>query len=180
MLNNAGFDVVRFDRDPGWDHDIDQVAQWLRGGLAELRRQGWRVVVAGGQSRGGWSSLELLRTPGIADAIITTSAAASGQDAGTQILRGETMLYSLLSELPKQATRVVYIRFMDDPFAGDEEKRARRMREMVAPNVGALLLIDRPDGFSGHGGAYRPGSAEKFGVGIARFVMEASRPARCD
>lgn len=179
-LNNAGFDVVRFDRDPNWDQDIEQVAGWLRAGLVELRRQGWRVVVAGGQSRGGWTSLEMLRTPGVADAVVTTSAAASGQDPGNQILRGETMMYSLLSDVPKQPTRVVYIQFKEDPFGGDEDKRARRMREMVGPNVGALLLIDRPDGFKGHMGAFATGFAEKFGACIARFVMGASQSTLCD
>ena len=99
-LNNAGFDVVRFDRDPGWDHDVDRVVGWLRGGLGELRRMGWRIVVAGGQSRGGWNALEMLRSPGSADAIITTSAGpGTGTDPGSQILKGETMLYSLASDV---------------------------------------------------------------------------------
>jgi hypothetical protein len=178
-LNNAGFDIVRFDRDPGWDQDIEKVVGWLRDGLAELRRRGWRVAVSGGQSRGGWNNLELLRTPGFADIVITTSAAASGTNPGTQILRGETMLYTVLDAVPAQRTRVAYVQFRDDPFGGDEDRRAERVRQMLGPKVGPLLLIDRPEGFAGHSAAYQATFGERFGACIARFVLDPVPPGAC-
>ncbi len=55
-LNNDGYSVVRFDREPGEDIWVDRQTQHLRDGLIELRRRGWKRIVAGGQSRGGWNA----------------------------------------------------------------------------------------------------------------------------
>jgi hypothetical protein len=179
-LNNAGFDVLRFDRDPQWDGDADTTEQWLRTGLAALRTRGWRMIVAGGQSRGGWNALQLLDSPGSAEAIITTSAARFGRDAGNQILKGETMLWTLADRVPRQTTRLAYLQFKDDPFGGDEDKRARTVREMIGPKIGGLLLIDQPEGFSGHMGAYAAGFADRFAACILRFVTEPAPPQTCE
>ncbi len=50
-FNNAGFDVVRFDREPMHDYP-DEAAEGLRSALVTLRRMGWRkiVVMTGGGS----------------------------------------------------------------------------------------------------------------------------------
>jgi hypothetical protein len=179
-LNNAGFDVLRFDRDPAWDSDADTTEGWLRAGLRALRQKGWRMIVAGGQSRGGWNALQLLLEPGDADVIITTSAGRFGRDPGNLILKGETMLWELANRVPKQSTRLAFLQFKDDPFAGDEDKRAGRIRDMVGPKIGALLLIDRPEGFTGHMGGYPFGFAERFGDCILRFVTEPRPAGACE
>lgn len=68
-FNNAGFDVVRFDRDPNADAR-DRAAGWLEEALLDLRRRGYRRVIVGGQSRGGWNSLQMLAHAGLADAVV--------------------------------------------------------------------------------------------------------------
>jgi hypothetical protein len=178
-LNDVGYDVIRFDRDPGWDHDPDLVATWLRGALAELRRRGWRTIVSAGQSRGAWNALQMLATPGAADAIIAASPAQSGVDPGWLILNGETSFYSLLAGIPRQSTRVAFIQFREDPFAGGEERRAERVRRMLAPQVGAMLMIDRPDGLKGHGAAASTDFAVRFGNCIMHFVRDPNPPTGC-
>jgi pimeloyl-ACP methyl ester carboxylesterase len=180
-LNEAGYDVVRYDRDPFADSNshLDYVVTFLHDGLVELRKRGWKHIVAAGQSRGGINALSLLKTPGVADVIVTTSAAMAGTDPGEVASRGEANLYVLLHNTPPQATRVMYVQFLNDPFAGDADKRARRVREMVGPNVSALALIDRPDGFTGHSAGASTAFAEKFSACIKSFVMDAVPPKAC-
>ena len=180
-LNKAGYDVVRFDRDPSWDGNtrIPDVVAFLRDGLVELRNRGWKRIVAGGQSRGGINVLSLLKTPGAADVILTTSAAMAGTDPGSVAMRGEVNLYDLLHDTPKQNVRVMYIQFLDDPFAGDEEKRANRVREWVGPKVSALLVLDRPEGFHGHIAGASADFAEKYRACITSFVMDEVPPKAC-
>src|SRR5208337_3231457 len=74
-FNNAGFDVVRFARAPATDY-ADSAEGWLREALPKLRARGWRMLVVGGQSRGGWNSLQMLDTPGLADAVVAVSPAS--------------------------------------------------------------------------------------------------------
>jgi pimeloyl-ACP methyl ester carboxylesterase len=179
-LNNDGYSVVRFDREPNEDLWMDRQTRHLRDGLITLRVSGWKRIVAGGQSRGGWNALDLLRTPGAADAIITASAGpGSGTDVTRQIVKGQTLLYSLVDDAPSQTTRLAYIQFADDPYGGDKAQRAARVRDILGPKLGALLLIDRPEGFSGHGGAYRPGFAAQYGECIKRFVEDPVPPPNC-
>ena len=178
-LNNAGYDIVRFDRAPEWDGNIPRVVGWLHDGLVELRRRGWKQIVAGGHSRGGINVLNLLKSPGLADVIIADAAANSGTDAGNQATRGEVYFYNMLNDVPKQTTRVLYNQFQDDPFGGNMEKRADRMRELVGPNVAALLLIDRPDGYHGHYAGYTSEFGQRFGNCIAHFVMDPTPPRDC-
>ena len=66
-FNNGGFDVVRFGRDPSGDY-ADWAQDWLRQGLTELRRQGYRFVVSSGQSRGANDALFMLGSAGVVDA----------------------------------------------------------------------------------------------------------------
>ena len=179
-LNNIGYSVARFDRDPGDDAWSDLQTRHLRDGLAVLKAGGWKKIVAGGQSRGGWNALELLRTPGVADVIITTSAGpGTGTDVTTQIMKGQTMLYSLAHDVPSQTTRLAYIQFLDDPYGGNKTYRADLIRDVVRLRIGALLLIDQPPNFSGHSGAYRPAFATRYGECLKRFVEDAKPPSSC-
>ncbi len=179
-LNNAGYDVVRFDRDENWDGNIDLVVSWLRDGLIKFRQMGWKQIVNAGQSRGGINVLNTLKTPGLFEIGITTSAANTGTDSGWIATRGETYLYNLIQDVPKQSTRLMYIQFQDDPFAGDEDRRADRIRNMLGPKLGQVVLIDRPDGFKGHGAGATAAFGTKFGACILHFVMDANAPTNCD
>ena len=53
-FNNAGYDVIRYDRAPGVDNPI-RAAGWLRDELPVLRASGYRRVIVAGESRGGSS-----------------------------------------------------------------------------------------------------------------------------
>jgi hypothetical protein len=172
-FNNAGFDVVRFGREPTADY-VDEAADWLRKGLVTLRQKGWRMVVAGGQSRGAWNSLQALDTPGLADAVIAVSPASfSGQ--ATQ----EGDLSRILRGIRSPAARVAVVQFKGDIYVRDMPGRIDMLREMLPSRVAAALVIDQPEGITGHGGGNSSDFARKFGPCLLRFVTEPVPPTDC-
>jgi hypothetical protein len=177
-FNNAGYDVVRYDRDPGWD-EKDHAAAWLRTTVAELRRQGWRRVIVGGQSRGAWNSLQILDTPGLADVVIAVSAADSGIDQGRQVTMGTTELYRIFSAANAPTTRVAIVQFADDPFEAFTDKRIALINERLRSRIGPLLVIDRPPGIAGHGGGNTSAFARRFALCLFRFATAPTPPASC-
>ena len=60
--------------------------------LAEFRRLGWKLVIAAGESRGAWTALQMLDSPGLADVVIAgygpagAAAAIAAHDAGRSVL----------------------------------------------------------------------------------------------
>jgi dienelactone hydrolase len=178
LFNKAGFDVFRFDRTPNAD-ERERAAGWLRDCLTELRRSGYRLIVAGGQSRGGWTSLQMIDTPGLADAIIAVSPAAHGMGASLNLLGQSDDLRQMLAEAPPQKTRVAFVQFEGDPFIGDAETRVRLLNRLLRRKVGALLVIDRPDGFFGHGAGAETAFSQRFGPCLLGFVTAALPPSSC-
>lgn len=172
-FNNAGFDVVRFGRDPTAD-DADTAADWLRKGLATLRAKGWRFVVAAGQSRGAWNSLQVLDTPGLADAAIAISPANfSGQ--ATQ----EADLYRILRADRSPAARVAVAQFTGDVYVRDMPGRIAMLREQLPSRAAAVLVIAQPEGIAGHGGGNTADFARRYGRCLLRFVTAAVAPGDC-
>ncbi len=176
-FNAAGFDVVRFDREPFAD-DRDRAAGWMRDSLALLRHLGYRRVVAAGQSRGAWNALQTLDTPGLADAVVALSPAAQGSAAGANLGSQDDELRRLVRAAAPSTTRLAVAQFADDPFAADEDDRARRLAAL-RPTLGALLLIDRPPGLHGHGAGLDAEFADRFGACLLRFATAPDPPAAC-
>ena len=175
-FNNAGFDVVRFDRDPNADGDRDRAAGWLKDTLTDLRQRGYRRVIVGGQSRGAWNSLQMLAYPGLADAVIAVSAAAHGQGGSTNLTAQYDDLRQMVGGVAASKTRVAFVQFQADPFAGDLAGRAMLI-ERLRDRVGGLLILDQPEGFSGHFGGNTALFATRYAACLLRFVT-APVPAR--
>jgi hypothetical protein len=160
-FNNAGFDIVRFDRIPNAD-EVTRATQWLRAGIASLRAMGWTYVIAGGHSRGAWNCLQMLDTADLADVVIAESPAAHGM-GGSLFLSSQTDdVRQIVQNVPKTRTRLAFVQFADDPFIGDPDQR-RQLIEALRGRVSGLLVIDRPPGFSGHLAARALAFAERFG-----------------
>ena len=169
QFNNAGYDVVRFDRDPIADRDRVRAAGWLVDTLTDLRARGYRRIVVGGQSRGAWTALMMLATPGLADVVIAVSPAAHGSGGSTNLSAQYDDLRQLVSGVRPARTRVAFVQFAADPFAGDLDGR-RALIERLRPTVGGLLMIDQPPGFTGHYGGNSVHFAEQFGPCLLRFA----------
>ncbi len=177
-FNNAGWDIWRFDRDPATDYTRAATA-WLRQDLAELRRRGYRRIVAAGQSRGAWNALALLDTPGAMDATIAIAPAAIGSLDEAGYTAQVTALHALVAGATGGATtRVAIATFAEDPFAGLPEQRAEALRGL-APRVGAFLFLDRPAGITGHGGGNSRAFAERYGACLFLFATAATPPRDC-
>lgn len=178
-FNNAGFDIVRFDREARWDLNKDEVAGWLRNGLRQLRASGYRTVIAGGQSRGAWTSLQILDTPGLADVVIAISPAAHGEDAGSVALRQGPELWHIGHDANAPTTRVAFVQFARDPFSDDPEERVDKFRSIIFPRVAAGLIIDRPEGLTGHGGGGTNAFSQRYGPCLLRFTLDSKPPSTC-
>jgi hypothetical protein len=169
-FNNAGFDILRFDRDPSNDYP-DNAKAWLRDGLVKLRADGYRKIIAGGQSRGAWAALQALAIPGLVDGAIAISPAS--QNVNAQYMQ-RAELQRLLGDAASPAARVVVAEFAGDGFVSDPDQRTADIKEGLAPRVAALMLIDRPAGFEGHGGGATAKFAVEYGPCIYRFVLGLS------
>ncbi len=172
-FNNAGYDVVRYDRAPGADY-AEAAAGFLRHGLVWLRQSGWRAVVMAGQSRGAWNSLQMLDEPGLVDAVIAISPANFASQA-TQ----EAELDRILRNARSPAARAVVVEFRGDAYVPDMPRRIAELHDLAPPNVAAVLVIDEPDGINGHGGGSTNDFSRRYGRCLLRFVTAPSPPARC-
>ncbi len=176
-FNNAGYDIVRFDRYAMSD-ERDRAAGWLRDGLAELRRRGYRSVIVGGQSRGAWNALQMLQQPGLADVVVAVSPASHGAGDNSDLLAQLDDLRSLVADIPANRARLAFVQFSGDPYASDEGAR-EQIIERLRPRLGALLTIDRPEGFSGHLAGSSLAFAERYGECLLRFALDPQPPDRC-
>ena len=148
-FNNAGYDVVRLDRDPATD-ETEAGAAWMRQALAALRQHGYARVVAAGQSRGAWNALQSLDAPGRADAVIAIAPAAHGPTGSPAHAWALDDLRRIVAAARAPTTRVVVANFAGDEYDPDPPGRAAILGAL-APRSAALLLLDRPSGINGHG-----------------------------
>lgn len=177
-FNLAGFDVLRFDRHPNSD-TAARAAGWLREGLRQLRAGGYRRIVVAGQSRGAWTALEMLDTPGLADVVIAVAAAAHGQGGSMNLNAQADQLRGIIDGATAPAARLAFVQFALDPFVLDPEGRARLIRDRLGARLAAVLLIDRPEGLAGHGAGQTAEFADRFGACLVSFATAADPPAAC-
>ncbi len=177
LFNDSGFDVVRFDRAPLVDNPV-RAAGWLRDGLAAMHRAGYRLVVAGGQSRGAWTSLQILDTAGLADVVIANSPAAHGSGASPNLTAQDDDLRAVVAAAEPSRTRVAFAQFTADPYMSDGDTRIRLM-DRLRPKTGALLVIDRPDGMSGHFAGGSASFSRAFAACLLQFATDPAPPTRC-
>lgn len=176
-FNNAGFDVVRFDRHPNSD-SRDRAAGWLEDSLKDLRQRGYKMIVVGGQSRGGWNSLQMLTHAGLADAVVAISPAAHGSGGSTNLTAQYDDLRQLVGEVPASSTRLAFVQFQGDPYAGDLAGR-HALIERLRSRLGGLLILDQPEGFAGHFGGGTAAFASRYGQCLLRFATSARPDTAC-
>ena len=176
-FNNAGYDVVRFDRYAMSDQR-DRAAGWLRDGIERLRAMGYRSVIVGGQSRGAWNALQMLRHPGLADVVIAVSPASQGAGDNSDLLAQLDDLRAMVADVAAGQSRLAFVQFSGDAYASDEAAR-ERLIEHLRPRLGALLTIDRPPGFNGHLAGEGLDFGETYGECLLRFALSPQPPERC-
>jgi len=149
-FNNAGWDVVRLDRDPVTD-TTEAGAAAMRDAVRALRAAGYAHIVAGGQSRGAWNALQALAEPGLIDGVVAIAPAAHGPRGSPAHAHALDDLAAIVAAAGSPAARVAVAVFADDEYDPDPDGRAVILADL-ASRVGALWLLDRPPGIVGHGG----------------------------
>ena len=174
VFNNAGWDVLRFDRDPVLD-ETAAAAAWLRGALRVLRARGYTRVVVGGQSRGAWNALQVLDEPGLVDGVVAVAPAAHGPKGSPAWAWAVEDLQQVLDHARNPRARVAVATFAGDEYDPDPDARSRLFQALGAPwpggpRVGGLLFLDRPAGLAGHGGGAEPEFTQRYGACLLGFV----------
>ncbi len=177
-FNNVGYDVIRFDRAPLVDNPV-RAAGWLRDELPALRRSGYRQIVAAGDSRGAWTSLQVLDTAGLADVVIAISPAAHGSGGSPNLSAQMDDLRALVGQAEPSRTRVAVALFAADPFIADAGSEMQLLRARLQPKAGGLLLISAPAGLSGHSGGIGYQFARRFGPCLVQFATAAAPGTNC-
>jgi hypothetical protein len=177
-FNNVGYDVWRFDRHPNTD-DAVRAAGWLRADLVELRRRGYRHIVVAGQSRGGWNTLMVLDTPGLADVHIAIAPAAHGDLGSASHGRQLDDLRNIVAAAAgAPRARLAIANFREDNFDAEPERRGALFRELGA-RASAFLFLDRPEQPTGHGAGATSAFNDRFGACLLRFATAPQPPTSC-
>jgi hypothetical protein len=171
-FNNAGYDVVRLDRDPETD-ETEAGAARMRLALAELRARGYARVIAAGQSRGAWDALAALDAPVRADAVIAIAPAAHGPTGSPAHAWALDDLSRIVAAARAPGTRVAIATFSGDEYAPDPSGRAAAFARLATRTAG-LLLLDRPQGLVGHGA----GGDWRFTLRYANCLLEFAEGRR--
>ena len=179
-FNNAGFDIWRFDRNPAVDR-TRIAATWLREDLAALRRLGYRRIIMSGQSRGAWNTMMMLDQANLIDVGIAISPAAHGRDDNPnnhQFAQIADMKTILRAAIGAPQVRLAVVNFRNDHFVAEADKRADLLREF-APRFAGFLLVDRPEGLSGHGAGATSAFNDRYGACLLRFATAPLPPSAC-
>lgn len=170
VLNQAGWDVLRYDRKPAEDRDPAALER-LVAGVEALRGSGYRRVVLGGVSRGGWRAMQAAaERPGAVYAVVALAPAAWGPVARNG--RAElamTRFAEMLERLRGAPVRLAVAVFEADPYDPGPAARAAA----VAALPGALALW--PEGFGGHGGGEDWRFTQRM-AGCLRAWLESGAP----
>jgi hypothetical protein len=166
-FSNAGWDVFRFDRDPRYDR-LDWAIRHLIEGARALRQAGYRKVIAAGQSRGAWHSLEALREPGLFDGVIAAAPAKHGvwSQGATVGLQGLDDFRTLIRSIADTRVPIALFVFDGDPYDPDPAARAAYAREHLG---GPRLIVARPAGITGHSGGQNAAFNQRYGACLLGF-----------
>ncbi|HYZ32075.1 MAG TPA: alpha/beta hydrolase [Crenalkalicoccus sp.] len=142
VLNDAGYDVLRFDRPPGDDAIFASLPRLVEA-LPALRAAGYRRIVLGGQSRGGWQALmAAAAAPELVDAVIATAPSAHGEAQRPNNLGAALEDFRrLLAGLPEKGPRVAVALFEGDDFDPDPERRALAVETLARDRAAPLLAL---------------------------------------
>ncbi len=190
-FNLAGWDVLRFDRDPWDDGDVPMVETRLADSLDVARAAGYRSIILAGQSRGAWQSLDLMGSGRSLDRIVGVlafSPAKNGKTGTAPMLVQPDEWRHMLGRMAPGAYRVTVAFFGHDdynPAADDEAATARRI--LAARGIDSLVLLENdPEilkigtgALSGHGGANRTKFTAVYGDCLVRFVEAGERGGGC-
>jgi pimeloyl-ACP methyl ester carboxylesterase len=189
-VRDDGWDVYRLNRVDEIQEYRDPRANVTRDSYAKaeallervkmLKSLGYRRIALAGQSYGAWLSIMAAGRSRDVYAVIANSPAAYGdvkQGTGAYV-RNAAFLYDFIGGM--STSRVMISYFRDDLFA--PERRGPKSEEILARNNVAHLVIDDPDGPTGHGGGSSQLFETRFGACVLAVLDAPQTPtlASCE
>lgn len=179
ILNDAGWDVLRFDRDPAEDALFTSLPRLLDG-LGAVREAGYRAVILGGQSRGAWQALmAAAEQPEAVQAVIAAAPGAHGEAERPNILPAALEDFRrLLAGLGAGAPRLLVALFDGDGFDPDPAARAAILEALARDRAAPTLALWPAQDIGGHGGVADWRFTRLFGGCVLTLVQapEAAAP----
>lgn len=167
VFNDAGWDVLRFDREPGDDELALTLSRLIRA-VPRLRALGYRQVVLAGVSRGAWQSLMAAGATDGVDAVIALAPAAHGTSLGHLAALDDWR--AVLADLPRGRTRVAAALFNADPFDVDPDRRAALLAADGLRRGVPSLVLRPPAPVTGHAGGQHWRFSHDYGACLLRYV----------
>ncbi len=168
-VREAGWDVFTLLRPVLEDRD-ERGPAILEDKARSLRQQGYRRIVAVGQSYGAWISIEVAAHPGVLDAIIAMSPARYGEVPPASLRNAEIVDISA-----KMApTPTLMFLFAGDDF--DPGGRGAGFTRILAAKGAGYAVVDQPAGFTGHSVGLSTAFAEVFAPCIIDFLAAPPPP----
>jgi len=176
LFRGAGWDVFRLLR-PRMSEEPRGAAAALAATAARLKRQGYGRIVLAGQSGGAWLSLMAAGESDDIHAVIADAPAYYGTDHPIYLKNGFVLLDHIGAI---RRGRIMISYFKDDPY--DPGDRGPRSEALLAAHGVPHLIIDQPDGFSGHGAASTALFQRRFGACMLAVAGDGPMPsaAGCD
>lgn len=172
LLRNAGFDVFRLLR-PRMEEEPRSAAAAIAATADRLAGEGYRKIVLAGQSAGAWLSLMAASRSDHIYAVIANAPAYYGVNHPAYLKNG----FILLDHLGDiRHGRIMISYFKDDPY--DPGGRGPASEEVLTDHRLPHLVIDRPDGFSGHFSGNSVQFMRRFGACVLAVAGDGPMPAR--
>jgi pimeloyl-ACP methyl ester carboxylesterase len=175
LLNDSGWDVLRFDRTPN-DDEMERSTARLVAALPALRQAGYARIVLAGQSRGAWHSLAAAaRAPEALHAVIAVAPAMHGADPRFQNAALDDWR-RVTGALPAAGPRLAVVLHRNDAFDPLPSDRLARWEGQTRNRQAPSLAVAPEAGDGSHGGAAAVTFTQNWGPCLARFVNDAAPP----
>ena len=148
MARIAQWDILRINRYPPTDdEELDAaILKRLSDEITSARTAGYKRIVVGGVSRGGWLALSAAALPGV-DVVIALAPGTGGLERKDLERTRDVLAQRLVGA---QARRVAAFFFDGDPREAVEERRAAVIRRALQRTRSAYMIVDRPPDLYAH------------------------------
>ena len=174
MAKVAEWDILRINRSFLIDREGHDAAilRFVTDRITDLRRDGYRKVIVGGGSGGGWLSLLAAALPGI-DAVL---AFAPGTTSGRmELLRTGKKLRRILAGA--RAPRIAVFFFEGDFLEDLEIRRSYMIRDGLEKSGSTFMIVDHPPDLYGHQAMGTGRLVRRYRDCLLKLVREADLTA---
>jgi dienelactone hydrolase len=172
-FNEAKWDVWRVDRSEPGQNTLKGAVDVLNKAIDRVKGAGYRRIVLTGQSVGGFISLALAARRTDIDAAIATAPAIRGDltdKKPEELQRVLREFDAIFSKRANPKTRLAIALFDRDEYEPSVAQRVTIMERRARSEGWPILLIERPDGLSGHNAGRGVPFALRYRDCLMRFI----------